>query len=487
MNKPNKSLSALLICWAATLLLSACGDSSDESDSKPVVSQGALIQAGKFDPKFTGTWRVLGESRLIEVTDQTISSYQETPSFCYRDRMQTQAADLEGASYQHSSSAKRVSAELFQDPRQPSSYSLERIAGIPDRCKAEAPRDAASSFKAMQEIFDLDYAFFKERGIDWPARTKQLAPLAAAAKDDAQLQQVLLKAIKGFNDHHLSLMHFDAKGERDFYADSAATPTILMLKQAFAAQTEVTDFDEFEAAWHDQRRQALAPQISGGSKGRVLNGAMVWGKLDGNIGYIEVARLAGFSEAGNAASDIQLIRAEMDRALSALAETKAIIVDIAVNDGGYDHVSAELAGSFADRRRAAFSVEQHRPQGRVTQQWFVEPRGAKQYLKPVYLLTSDRTVSAGDTLTLFMRELPHVTHVGQPTSGAMSNMLPKSLPGNFLITLSNEKYRDPRGELFEGRGIPPKVKLQVFDPTVADSLMTGHAKAMAALLAMMPQ
>ncbi|MBT9494589.1 MAG: S41 family peptidase [Paucibacter sp.] len=435
----------------------------------------------------TGLWRVLGESRLIEVTDQTISSYQEMPSFCYRDRIQTEAAALEGATYQHSSSAKRTSAELFQDPRQPSSYSLERIASIPDRCKAEPPRDAASTFKAMQEIFDLDYAFFKERGIDWPARVKLLAPQAAAATDDAALQQVLLKAIDGFNDHHLSLMHFDTNGERDFYADSAATPTIKLLKQAFAAQSEVNDYDQFEAAWHEQRRQAIAPQLSGGSQGRVLNGAMVWGRLAGHIGYIEVSRLADFSEGGNAAKDIQLMRAEMDRALSALADSKAIIVDIAVNDGGYDHVSAELAGSFADRRRAAFSVEQHRPQGRATQQWFVEPRGAKQYLKPVYLLTSDRTVSAGDTLTLLMRELPHVTHVGQATSGAMSNMLPKSLPGNFLITLSNEKYRDPRGELFEGRGIPPKVKLQVFDPTVANSLTTGHAGALAQVIAMVPQ
>ncbi|MCV2366937.1 S41 family peptidase [Roseateles oligotrophus] len=486
MKQSNKTLSALSIslATASALLLSACGDGSEDS---PVESKGPLVQAGKFEAKMTGAWRVLGEGRLIEVDAQSITSYQETPSFCYRERISVSAAALEGASYQHSASPSRTAADIYLDPRQPSSNSLERLAKIPDNCKNAPPSDAASSFKAMQEMFDLDYAFFKERGIDWSARMKLLAPKAAAAKDDAALQQVLLQAIDGFNDFHLTLMHFDPKGEPDFYADSAASPTVKMLKQAFAAQSEAADFYQFEAAWHATRQQTVAPQLSAGSNGRVLNGAMVWGKLAGNIGYIELARLSEFAEGANASKDIQLIRAEMDRALLALADTKTVIVDIAVNDGGYDHVSAEVAGSFADRRRPAFSVEQQRPQGRATQQWFVEPRGAKQYLKPVYLLTSDRTVSAGDTLTLFMRELPNVTHVGQATSGSMSNKLVKSLPGNFLTSLSNEKYRDPRGELFEGRGIPPKLKLQVFDPTVAGSLSTGHAEALAKLIAMIPQ
>ena len=126
----------------------------------------------------------------------------------------------------------------------------------------------------------------------------------------------------------------------------------------------------------------------------------------------------------------------------------------------------------------------HWPQGRQPQQWFVEPKGPRQYRKPVYLLTTDRTISAGDSLTLMMREIPHVTHVGQPTSGSMSDKLEKSLPGNFAISLSNESYVDPRGVLYEGRGIPPKVALQVFDPSDPASLTTGHAAAIDKVLSL---
>jgi carboxyl-terminal processing protease len=91
-------------------------------------------------------------------------------------------------------------------------------------------------------------------------------------------------------------------------------------------------------------------------------------------------------------------------------------------------------------------------------------------------------VSAGDTFTLMMREFPNVTHVGQRTSGSLSNSLRKFLPGSFSVFISNEIYLDPRGELFEVRGIPPKLAITLFDPNQPESLLTGHAQAIATLL-----
>ena len=68
----------------------------------------------------------------------------------------------------------------------------------------------------------------------------------------------------------------------------------------------------------------------------------------------------------------------MDRALLALGDSKAMIVDIALNDGRYDRVSAEVAGSLADTRRLAFTVRQQRPQGNETKSYFFAPKGSKQ-------------------------------------------------------------------------------------------------------------
>ena len=57
-------------------------------------------------------------------------------------------------------------------------------------------------------------------------------------------------------------------------------------------------------------------------------------------------------------------------------------------------------------------------------------------------------------------------------------MLPKQLPVDFLVTISNEKVLDVNGVLFEGQGIPPDQVLNLFPD---DSLYTGLASALGKL------
>lgn len=465
-----------LTMTGTAICLSACG-----SGEQNVESVGQVLQNGQLAPQLKGAWRVLGEGRLIEVSDKTITQYQETNSICYLDRHTISTELLQGFSFRQSIEPQHVKVDLYPTANAPSKFTLERISEIPANCRTDPPTDPETTFKTMWEIFNLDYAFFKERQIDWQSRFTALASQAAQAKDDDALEAVLVDALHDFNDEHVTLIR--SRGDDETFEFSASnTPTMRMLKQAFSQQHDILDPADFEDSWKNALHESMRSSLAGGSNGRVLNGAMIWGKLPGNIGYIEISRMFGFAQGANLGKDVELIRAEMDRAILGLADAKAIIVDIAVNDGGYDHVSAEIAGSFADMRRLAFTVRQHRPQGREAQSWFIEPKGPRQYLKPVYLLTTDRTVSAGDTLTLMMRELPHVTHIGQATSGSMSDKLDKSLPGNFTVSLSNEIYADPRGVVYEGRGIPPKVPLVVFDPADPSSLYSGHDNAINKLI-----
>ncbi|MCV2363614.1 S41 family peptidase [Paucibacter sp. DJ1R-11] len=470
------------------LLLTACGGgNSDESKVLVKEIRGEVIQAGHIATELQGAWRVLGEGSLVEVQGDSWVRYHQSPSFCLRERISLGQQELTGLIFRSRSVGANTATDLYLAEGAPSSMSLEKVAQIPPACKQAAPSDPASTFKAMWEFFDQDYAFFKERGIDWAKRRLALAPIAAAARNDDELQAVLEEALEGFNDHHVSLIRFDAQGEVLHYSDSARTPTLLLLNQAFLAQNEVADLDSFSAQWQQHLWTQAGLRLSernGGDTAELLNGALQWGKLPGNVGYIALSRLSEFAEGSNGHQDVALIRAAMDRALLALADTKAMIVDIAVNDGGYDLVSAEVASSFADQRRATFSTTARRPEGRAPREWFIAPKGAKPYLKPVYLLTSDRTVSAGDTLALMMRTLPHVTQVGQATSGSMSDKLGKTLPGNFLVTLSHERSVDPQGVSYEVKGVPPKLALAVFDPKNPASLFSGHAAALDRVLAM---
>lgn len=54
-------------------------------------------------------------------------------------------------------------------------------------------------------------------------------------------------------------------------------------------------------------------------------------------------------------------------------------------------------------------------------------------LRPVFVLTSDVTVSAAGTLLLSLRALPNVTHLGATTRGALSDVLTKPLLNGWEV------------------------------------------------------
>ena len=67
-----------------------------------------------------------------------------------------------------------------------------------------------------------------------------------------------------------------------------------------------------------------------------------------------------------------------------------------------------------------------------------------------------------------LRALPNVTHVGETTRGALSDVLSMTLPNGWELSLSSEVYEDHRGVLWEGKGIAPEIEIPVFntdDPT----------------------
>jgi carboxyl-terminal processing protease len=117
-----------------------------------------------------------------------------------------------------------------------------------------------------------------------------------------------------------------------------------------------------------------------------------------------------------------------------------VIVDLSLNSGGYDFVARAIAGRFAATRALA--------------------------------------CTAGEVAVLCFRTQPHVRHLGEPTRGGLSTVLSKPLPNGWRLSLSNEIFADHRGEVWEGRGIPPEVRIPVFDPVAP----MGHAEAVRAVL-----
>ncbi|WP_338761748.1 S41 family peptidase [Massilia sp. METH4] len=467
---------------SACVMVIASGCGGDHRDSNhppppPASTTVAVVDGARYAPQLTGTWRVLGQGRYLAFGAEGLRQYFETASDCYATADTVDPAELAGATATGQLTQPGGQVELFSVPGTPVEMRLQRVDALPARCTAAAPSGAVATARVLCETLQERYPFFSERRIDWAGRCAALQAAAAQRPSEAALETALIEALDGFDDEHVSLHHV----ERGQLLWAAAAPTTVLLKQAFGAQDEVGDFDDFYTAWLARNQQAAAARLT--ERHEALGGAVVWGRLPGNIGYLSITRMAGYEEGAGPAREMQLAGEEMDRVVAALADTRAMIVDVALNQGGLDLVSGVLASRFADRRRLAFVTTMKQPEGSPARDWHIEPGGPRQYLKPIYLFTSEQTISAGETFVLMMRTLPHVRQAGQNTAGALSDVMGKLLPGPYVVGFPYQINRDPNGVLFEGPGIVPHLPITVFDPADPAMLESGHRKALSALLA----
>jgi carboxyl-terminal processing protease len=102
-----------------------------------------------------------------------------------------------------------------------------------------------------------------------------------------------------------------------------------------------------------------------------------------------------------------------------------------------------------------------------------------RYTKPVYVITSDVTVSGGEITTMMLRQLPHIKTAGQTSRGAFSTPLAKPLPNGWYLELSNEIFADANGNVFEGKGIVPDIELPLFGE---NALIDSHLASLRQLV-----
>uniref|UniRef100_UPI0025DF2979 S41 family peptidase n=1 Tax=uncultured Caulobacter sp. TaxID=158749 RepID=UPI0025DF2979 len=228
--------------------------------------------------------------------------------------------------------------------------------------------------------------------------------------------------------------------------------------------------------WLQAYREGVLTQVLQGRGRQAGSNRVFWGRID-DIGYLNLVTMGAFAR--NAApDDPRPLDAILDEAIAAFAGAKAVIVDVSNNRGGYDTISARVAGRFAETSHLAYSkvgVGAKAPPQPVR----VEPASGTRFTGPVYLVTSDITVSAGETFTLMMKALPNVKQVGGTTRGAFSDQLSKPLPNGWALGLPAETYKGSKGEDLEGRGLAPDMPLTVFPD---NDLNGGHAKAIQGLM-----
>jgi carboxyl-terminal processing protease len=438
-------------------------------------------EANRTASSLRGVWREVGYGRLLEISEFGFDQYHETSILCYRDEGVVDAPlDSRYALYDLSPNGKTLTLyfhDLGKTTRQFQNHQrFERLSSLPAGC---VPSLKEPRFERPEFIFDLFwqtfadyYAFFDERGVNWKRRREDFRPRVRADMTPSELFDLFSEMLGPLNDGHVNLY---LGQDRRF--SPGRNSLIPILRREFDRLRPAQDFGGFVGAWVSGQQKAASAFVRGEIR-KAANDTIWWGHVDDHIGYINIYALTGFIQDAtwsNRAQQLAIVDDALEEILVAFRDKRAILLDLTHNQGGFDAASDLVASRFADRARHVLTVQAFRTPESKAESVTVVPSGRTRFTRPVFLLTSEVTVSAGEGLVAMLRAFPHVTHMGQRTRGYLSGILNKPLPASLAVSVTSQVIRTPAGDVYEGGGIVPQVAVDVF-PT--DDILGGYPLAL---------
>lgn len=425
-----------------------------------------------------GYWMSDGYGIVTEIQDGRARAYQLAGEICVpeNDKWESLASLLAGTDVAPQPDGKTL---LITAPFAQHSLRAQRIPSLPTACVKPPKNTPEGNFEAFAAFFEENYAFFDLYGVDWTANVNAARYEVRSNMSDTELFSLMARLMAPMKDGHLALNGRDGRDELNFEPNVGRTHSALMA----AAKKSGRDYEEEVDAFHQALWMGNIQKNILQGKGELTGNRRVqYGVVDGDIGYISFITMGGYTSGGSDPErDLKTINTIMEEALHLFEETdvRAVVLDLSVNYGGFDFVSRAIAERFAEERTHAYTKYAGDADDPIRTRVMLNPSSGTRFEGPVYVVTSNVTISAGEILTMALRALPNVTHVGEPTRGALSDVLDKTLPNGWELSLSNEVYLDHRGAAWEGKGIEPDFEMTVLpdgDPAA------GHLTAIRALL-----
>lgn len=192
-------------------------------------------------------------------------------------------------------------------------------------------------------------------------------------------------------------------------------------------------------------------------------------RLAGNIGYL---RLDGFMPTTLAAETATA-------AMTYLAYTNALILDLRHNRGGDPAMVSFLASYFFGPDSVHLNDLYWREGNQTHQFWTLSQLPGPRYMnKPVYILTSNQTFSAGEEFAYDLQSLKRATIVGEFTGGGANPGGPIRISDHFSAFIPTGRAINPITKTnWEGVGVKPDIEIPEMQ-----ALKTAHLRALETLL-----
>ncbi|UCC49456.1 MAG: tetratricopeptide repeat protein, partial [Gemmatimonadota bacterium] len=306
------------------------------------------------------------------------------------------------------------------------------VADVRPELRDLRPQHLEVVLEVLWQTFDRNYGIFGPKRVDWDALYRVYRPQVTPETTDDELFEIMSHLLGHLNDNHVRLV----TGERQFRSGILSE-----LGGEGYAEQEMRDFSISLV-----QREYLVSDLE-------ARGIFRYAWLPDSIGYL---RIRGFSNVAQSSEAI-------DHVMRVFQGARAIVVDLRVTPGGDDRVGKAVADRFADTKRLYMKTyERNGPEHddfAPPKYWYVEPGGPIQFTGPVVVLMNRWAISAAENFALAMRVLPHVTLVGDFTSGVYADVYGDRLPNGWQFSVSFKLFVDYTGFCWEGIGVPPDLRI----------------------------
>jgi len=224
--------------------------------------------------------------------------------------------------------------------------------------------------------------------------------------------------------------------------------------------------DETEPKNHEARRLAMRQM------GRLDNfGIRRVERLDGNVGYLDVRRVAVPANAGPAIS----------AAMELVAGTYALILDLRNNGGGSPEGVLFWCSYLLEEKPTHLNDIYHADTGETRQFWALPYVPGTRYVdRPVYVLTSSHTFSGGEEFCYNLQALGRAELIGETTGGGAHPTRGFPISPAVHIGIPFARSINPvTGTNWQGTGVIPDVAVPE-----AEACDVAYGKALRHVLAL---
>lgn len=284
-----------------------------------------------------------------------------------------------------------------------------------------------ANFESLWKIIDEQYCFLEykkqEYGLDWDEVHERYAKRITASMGSEALFEVLSEMVNELRDGHVNL------------------------HSSMASSQYREWFDAYPRNFSDSIQSIYL------RKDYINSSGLTYQILENNIGYIYCESFSDGIGDGN-----------LNQILNRLAICDGLILDVRNNGGGNLTTAQKLASRFTNEKVLVGYMCHKKGPGHTDfsepKPVFLEPSDGIRWQKKVVVLTNRRSYSATNDFVNSMKQLPHVTILGDKTGGGSGLPFSSELPNGWSIRFSASPMFDPEMSQLEF-GIAPDRKVDM--------------------------